>query len=81
MQIVDETTDQHPSSPCRTPRARRPPRWFLRVARDERGLSTVEYVILLALIAVVGIGVWQSFGQTLIGKVNQANTTFQTLGE
>jgi len=51
------------------------------VARDERGLSTVEYVILLALIAVVGIGVWQSFGQTLIGKVNQANTTFQTLGE
>lgn len=51
------------------------------VRRDERGLSTVEYVILLALIAVVGIGVWKSFGETLMGKVNQANTTFRSLGE
>lgn len=38
------------------------------LARDERGLSTVEYVILLALIAAVAIGTWSDFG----GKVHDA---------
>ncbi len=30
---------------------------------DERGLSTVEYVIILALVAIVGFVVWQMLGQ------------------
>jgi hypothetical protein len=29
---------------------------------DERGLSTVEYIIILALVAIVGFVVWQQFG-------------------
>lgn len=52
-----------------------------RLLRDERGLSTVEYVILLALIAVAGITAWDRFGGTIMDKVDQADQTFQTLGE
>jgi Flp pilus assembly pilin Flp len=33
--------------------------------RDERGLSAVEYVILLVLVAAVAIGAWQLFGQSV----------------
>lgn len=32
------------------------------LVRDERGLSTVEYVILLVIVAVLAIGTWQHFG-------------------
>jgi Flp pilus assembly pilin Flp len=38
--------------------------------RDERGLSTVEYVIILVLIAVLGIGVWRTFGEKLRAKID-----------
>jgi Flp pilus assembly pilin Flp len=40
---------------------------------DERGLTTVEYIIVLGLIAVVGIAAWQKFGETLIGEVEAAD--------
>lgn len=40
------------------------------ILRDERGLSTVEYVILLALIAVGGIAAWTSFGGKLRDKLS-----------
>ncbi len=42
---------------------------------DERGLSTVEYVIILVLIAVTAIGMWKTFGQTIVNKITNANTT------
>jgi len=32
------------------------------LGRDERGLSTTEYIIILALICIVGFGLWQQFG-------------------
>ncbi len=41
---------------------------------DDRGLSTVEYVIILVLIAAGAIGTWQSFGTTLTGKIKASNT-------
>jgi Flp pilus assembly pilin Flp len=41
--------------------------------RDEHGLTTVEYIIVLGLIAVVGIAAWQQFGETLIGEVEAAD--------
>jgi Flp pilus assembly pilin Flp len=41
--------------------------------RDDRGLTTVEYIIVLGLIAVVGIAAWQKFGETLIGEVEAAD--------
>ena len=40
---------------------------------DKRGLTTVEYIIVLGLIAVVGIAGWQQFGETLIGEVEAAD--------
>lgn len=40
--------------------------------RDRRGLTTVEYIIVLGLIAVVGIAAWQQFGETLTGEIQAA---------
>ena len=31
---------------------------------DEEGLTTVEYALLLALIAIASIGAWQALGST-----------------
>ena len=42
------------------------------LARDERGLSTVEYIIILVLIAVAGIGLWRAFGDTVSQKIGDA---------
>ena len=39
------------------------------LARDNRGLSTVEYIILLALVAVAAISAWTQFGEALIVKL------------
>jgi|JI102314A1RNA_FD_contig_31_2875454_length_775_multi_5_in_0_out_0_2 Flp pilus assembly pilin Flp len=40
------------------------------LARDEEGLSTVEYVILLFLIAIIGIAAWKKFGNSVSSKVD-----------
>ena len=45
-------------------------------ARDERGLSTVEYVIVLVLIAAVAMGTWNQFGRDVLTKLEDANDTF-----
>ena len=50
------------------------PRQFL---RDERGLSTVEYIIILVLIAVAGISLWQAFGDVLGEKISGATSEVQ----
>lgn len=44
------------------------------LARDERGLSTVEYVIILVLIAAAAIGLWVTMGEKLRAKIEGANT-------
>ncbi len=43
-----------------------------RLLSDERGLTTVEYIIVLGLVAVLGISTWQKFGDTLIDEVDDA---------
>ncbi len=43
------------------------------LARDQRGLSTVEYVIVLVLIAASAIGLWVTFGEKLRAKIGAAN--------
>ena len=40
---------------------------------DERGLSTVEYVIILVLVAAASVGLWVNFGGTLKKKLGAAN--------
>ncbi|MEO7038063.1 MAG: Flp family type IVb pilin [Polyangiaceae bacterium] len=42
--------------------------------RDDRGLSTVEYVIILVLIAAAAIFSWQTFGGKVRAKIDAANT-------
>lgn len=44
------------------------------VLDDDRGLSTVEYVIILVLIAAAAIGTWQIFGGKVRDKIDAANT-------
>lgn len=44
------------------------------LVRDTRGLSTVEYVILLAFIAVGGIALWTTFGNNIDAAIENANT-------
>ena len=39
---------------------------------DRRGLTTVEYIIVLGLIAVVGIAAWQRFGKALNKEIGAA---------
>lgn len=48
--------------------------------KDTEGLSTVEYVIILMLIAVVGIVAWRTFGNTVVSKVNAGNSQVSGLG-
>ena len=50
------------------------------LVRNTEGLSTVEYVILLMLIAVVGIVAWRTFGNTVVGKINAGNSQVSGLG-
>jgi Flp pilus assembly pilin Flp len=49
------------------------------IARDEKGLSTVEYIIILVLIAVAGIGLWRAFGDTVAGKISDATSEVEGL--
>ncbi|MGE0790775.1 MAG: Flp family type IVb pilin [Sandaracinaceae bacterium] len=46
---------------------------------DERGLTTVEYIIILCLIAVVGFAIWRKFGETVKEKVGGADQMVGTL--
>jgi len=46
---------------------------------DERGLTTVEYIIILCLIAVVGFAIWKKFGETVKAKVGGAEGVVGTL--
>lgn len=48
------------------------------LAQNEAGLSTVEYVIILVLIAAVAIGTWRSFGEQVQSGLNNAKKEFNT---
>lgn len=39
------------------------------LVRDDRGLSTVEYVIILVLIAAACVGTWQKLGGIVKGRL------------
>ncbi|MFN7700603.1 MAG: Flp family type IVb pilin [Deltaproteobacteria bacterium] len=46
---------------------------------DTQGLSTVEYVIILCLIAVVCFAVWQRFGNMVKGKIDGSTGTLDAM--
>lgn len=39
---------------------------------DEEGLTTVEYALLLALVAIAAIAAWTTLGQRVSGTVTNA---------
>ena len=47
------------------------------LGRDRRGLSTVEYIILLVLIAVGGISLWTTFGDEVEAKITSSTNEIQ----
>jgi Flp pilus assembly pilin Flp len=49
------------------------------LVRDERGLSTVEYVIILVLVAAAAIALWTSFGGILRAKIGDATDELNTI--
>lgn len=42
---------------------------------DQRGLSTIEYVIILVLVAAIAIGTWSAFGHSVKCALGIANDT------
>ena len=49
--------------------------------KDEDGLTTVEYALLLALLVVAAIAVWTTFGGKVKQSVSQSTNAFtNTLG-
>lgn len=49
-----------------------------RLRADERGLSTVEYVVLLVLIVAMAVAAWNTFGQDVLAKLTGASGDFNT---
>lgn len=47
------------------------------LGRDQRGLSTVEYTVLLVLIVAVTVGLWNDFGGTLVERLTTARDEFR----
>jgi Flp pilus assembly pilin Flp len=43
-----------------------------RLRRDQRGLTTVEYVIVLCLIAAVSVATWNKFGDLVLKRLSDA---------
>lgn len=54
---------------------------FHNLMRRTEGLSTVEYIIILVLIAVAGITLWQKFGVAVMEKITSSTTAVNDLGK
>jgi Flp pilus assembly pilin Flp len=48
-----------------------------RSIRKDRGVSSVEYIVILVLVALTGIGVFQAFGKKISNKMGTANQMMQ----
>jgi Flp pilus assembly pilin Flp len=48
------------------------------VVRDDRGLSTVEYVIILVLIAAAAVTTWSKFGGMITEKLKGAENKIES---
>ena len=50
------------------------------LVKDEEGLSTVEYIIILILIAVIAIVAWQALGSAVKSNVEGSTDNITNLG-
>lgn len=48
---------------------------------DERGVSTVEYVIILVVIGLLGIAAWRGFGSNTANRAVEARQEVGALGD
>jgi Flp pilus assembly pilin Flp len=53
-------------------------RSLVKRARKDAGISSVEYIIILVLVALTGIAVFKLFGGTIKQKMTNANSTVQS---
>lgn len=42
---------------------------------DQRGLSSVEYVVLLVLVVAASVGLWVTFGKNVTTRIDTVNTS------
>lgn len=45
--------------------------------KDQRGLSTVEYIIILVLIAVAGLAGWKTMGDGVKDRIEGSNKSIE----
>lgn len=50
------------------------------LTHDERGTSTVEYVILLVLVTVIALTAWSELGSAMVEKIRYATDAILSLG-
>jgi len=48
---------------------------------DQRGLSTVEYIIILLVVGLVGVAAWRGFGSSTTARTGAASGQMGTLDE
>jgi Flp pilus assembly pilin Flp len=53
-------------------------RSLVKRSRKDKGISSVEYIIILVLVALTGIAVFKLFGGTIKTKMTTANNTMQS---
>jgi Flp pilus assembly pilin Flp len=53
---------------------------MMRLFRDQRGASFVEYLILVGVIAIVGIVAFEKFGGAITGRAENFRGKVETLG-
>lgn len=49
-----------------------------KLARDERGLSTMEYAVLFVIIVVGALTLWSNLGESLKGKLTSGTGQFDS---
>jgi Flp pilus assembly pilin Flp len=47
----------------------------VRLRREQQGLTTVEYAIVLCLIAALSVGAWNAFGKNVKTYLTNSTTT------
>ena len=52
-----------------------------RLLKNQKGVSTVEYIIVLVLIAVACIAMWSKFGKTVHAKIQASEEGVTELTE
>lgn len=45
-----------------------------KLLRDQRGATAIEYVIIVALVAICALGAYQKFGENVTKSIKNVNT-------